>query len=183
MRDVVRENLKVVLVATIAAMVAAGGPAIAHGVQHALFAHNAGKVDGIEGKALQKRCKDGSVLAFARIEPGLVDPASLSSDGITEAYNCASRTNAALAKSGPTGSTYVRFPGLMSGYQYDRREYAVTGNVEGGGRMISFQASGQSTPSGVVPAIEAQIYNAVSDIAEDTNFTITLFKIARESDS
>ena len=67
MLKVVRENLKVILVATIAATIAAGAPAIAHGVRHALFAHNAGKVDGIEGRALQKRCKNGSVLAFARI--------------------------------------------------------------------------------------------------------------------
>jgi hypothetical protein len=34
------------LVAGIVAVLATGGPAIAHGVRHALFAHNAGKVDG-----------------------------------------------------------------------------------------------------------------------------------------
>ena len=181
MLKLVRENLKVILVATIAATIAAGAPAIAHGVRHALFAHNAGKVDGIEGRALQKRCKDGSVLAFARIEPGLVDPTGLSSEGVTEAYNCASQNNVALATKGDTGMTYIRFPGLMNGYQPDQRQYVVTGNVEGGGRMINFTSNQVSTPSGPRPAIEAAILNTHTGMDEDTNFTITVFKIARLS--
>jgi hypothetical protein len=41
-----RKHLPTVLIAMVVAAVTAGGPAIAHGVQHALFAHNAGKVDG-----------------------------------------------------------------------------------------------------------------------------------------
>jgi hypothetical protein len=41
-----KDNAKIVLVAMVTAMVTAGAPAIAHGVQHALFAHNADKVDG-----------------------------------------------------------------------------------------------------------------------------------------
>jgi hypothetical protein len=179
MLKLVRENLKLILVATIAATIAAGAPAIAHGVRHALFAHNAGKVDGIEGRALQKRCKDGSVLAFARIEPGNVDPAGLSSDGITDAYNCASPNNPAQANKGPTGSTFVRFPGLMSGYQPDQAEYVVTGNIEGGARLLTFQRSELSTPSGVQAVIEAQGWNTVTDAPEDTNFTITLIKVLR----
>ena len=148
MLEAVRENLKVILVATIAATIAAGAPAIAHGVRHALFAHNAGKVDGIEGRALQKRCKNGSVLAFARIRPLNVDSAGLASDGIPDAYNCESPDNPALAMKGTVGSTYVRFPGLMSGYLPDEAEYVVTGNIEGGGRVITFQHSATSTPSG-----------------------------------
>lgn len=179
MLKVVRENLKVILVATIAASIAAGAPAIAHGVRHALFAHNAGKVDGIEGRALQKRCKDGSVLAFARIEPGLVDPTGLSSDGVTDAYNCASPNSPAVARKGVTGSTFVRFPGLMSGYVPGEAEYVVTGNVEGGARVLTFQRSEVSTPSGVRAVIEAQGWNTFTDEFEDTNFTITLFKVLR----
>lgn len=179
MLKAVRENLKVILVATIAATIAAGAPAIAHGVRHALFAHNAGKVDGIEGRALQKRCKNGSVLAFARIEPGFVDPAGLASVGITDAYNCASPDNPALAKKGIEGSTYVRFPGLMSGYVPGEAEYVVTGNVEGGARVITFQHNEVSTPSGVRAVIEAQGWNTFSDEFEDTNFTITLIKVLR----
>ena len=177
MLKLVRENLKVILVATIAATIAAGAPAIAHGVRHALFAHNAGKVDGIEGRAIQKRCKDGSVLAFARVEPGGVDPAGLSNDGITDAYNCASPNNPALAKKGVTGSTFVRFPGLMSGYDPDEAEYVVTGNIEGGGRVLTFQRSAFSTPSGLQAVIEAQGWNTTTDLPEDTNFTITLIKV------
>ena len=45
-KRVVKDNAKIVLVAMVTAMVTAGAPAIAHGVQHALFAHNAHKVDG-----------------------------------------------------------------------------------------------------------------------------------------
>jgi hypothetical protein len=41
-----RKHLPTVLIAMVVAAVTAGGPAIAHGVQHALFAHNADKVDG-----------------------------------------------------------------------------------------------------------------------------------------
>jgi hypothetical protein len=41
-----KDNGKIILVAMLTAMVTAGAPAIAHGVQHALFAHNADKVDG-----------------------------------------------------------------------------------------------------------------------------------------
>ena len=42
----IRKNLTTIIVAMITAMVTAGAPALAHGVQHALFAHNADKVDG-----------------------------------------------------------------------------------------------------------------------------------------
>ncbi len=42
----VNDNLKLVLVAVLTAGVAASAPAIAHGVEHALFAHNADKLDG-----------------------------------------------------------------------------------------------------------------------------------------
>ena len=42
----IRNHLSTIVVAVVAASVAAGAPAIAHGVQHALFAHNADKVDG-----------------------------------------------------------------------------------------------------------------------------------------
>jgi hypothetical protein len=41
-----RKHLPTVLIAVVASAVTAGAPAIAHGVQHALFAHNADKVDG-----------------------------------------------------------------------------------------------------------------------------------------
>ena len=42
----IRKHLTTIIVAMITAMVTAGAPALAHGVQHALFAHNADKVDG-----------------------------------------------------------------------------------------------------------------------------------------
>lgn len=42
-----KRDLRTVVVAVVAAAVTAGAPALAHGVQHALFAHNADKVDGI----------------------------------------------------------------------------------------------------------------------------------------
>jgi hypothetical protein len=41
-----KRDLRTVVVAVVAAAVTAGAPALAHGVQHALFAHNADKVDG-----------------------------------------------------------------------------------------------------------------------------------------
>jgi hypothetical protein len=41
-----RKHLPTVLIAMIVAAVTAGGPAIADGVRHALFAHNSDKVDG-----------------------------------------------------------------------------------------------------------------------------------------
>ena len=41
-----KRDLRTIVVAVIAAAVTAGAPALAHGVQHALFAHNADKVDG-----------------------------------------------------------------------------------------------------------------------------------------
>ena len=42
----IRRHTETIVVAMITAMVTAGAPAIAHGVNHALFAHNADKVDG-----------------------------------------------------------------------------------------------------------------------------------------
>ena len=42
-----KRDLRTMVVAVVAAAVTAGAPALAHGVQHALFAHNADKVDGI----------------------------------------------------------------------------------------------------------------------------------------
>jgi hypothetical protein len=41
-----KKDLRTIVVAVVAATVTAGAPALAHGVQHALFAHNADKVDG-----------------------------------------------------------------------------------------------------------------------------------------
>ena len=41
-----KRDLRTVVVAVVAAAVTAGAPALAHGVQHALFAHDADKVDG-----------------------------------------------------------------------------------------------------------------------------------------
>lgn len=41
-----RRNLTTMLVAMVTAAVTAGGPALADGVRHAMFAHNADKVDG-----------------------------------------------------------------------------------------------------------------------------------------
>ena len=41
-----KRDLSTVVVAVVAAAVTAGAPALAHGVQHALFAHDADKVDG-----------------------------------------------------------------------------------------------------------------------------------------
>ena len=41
-----RDNLKLIIVATLCLVVGLTAPAVGHGVQHALFAHNADKVDG-----------------------------------------------------------------------------------------------------------------------------------------
>ena len=41
-----KRDLRTIVVAVVAATVTAGAPALAHGVEHALFAHNADKVDG-----------------------------------------------------------------------------------------------------------------------------------------
>jgi hypothetical protein len=46
MRKFLRRHLGVMVVAMVTAMATAGAPALAHGVQHALFAHNSDKVDG-----------------------------------------------------------------------------------------------------------------------------------------
>ena len=42
-----RHHLSTVVIALVAGMIGANAPAIAHGVQHALFAHNADKVDNL----------------------------------------------------------------------------------------------------------------------------------------
>ena len=171
-----RENLKVILVAMVTAMLTAGAPAIAHGVQHALFAHNAGRVDGIDSSALQKKCKNGSVLAFARIVPGSLSSDSLSSAGITEAYNCASPNNPARAASGSAGHSYVRFPGLMSG-NFAQLEYVVSGNVEGQLHNISFNRNGYG--SGSVPVIETSTMRIDTSTFTDVSYSVTLFKVDR----
>ena len=44
--DWLKRDLRTIVVAVVAAAVTAGAPALAHGVQHALFAHYADKVDG-----------------------------------------------------------------------------------------------------------------------------------------
>ncbi|MPZ63869.1 MAG: hypothetical protein GEU93_21945 [Propionibacteriales bacterium] len=41
-----RENIKFIVLGTVFLMIALSAPAIGHGVQHALFAHNSDKVDG-----------------------------------------------------------------------------------------------------------------------------------------
>jgi hypothetical protein len=171
-----RENLKVVLVAMVTAMLTASAPAIAHGVRHAMFAHNADKVDGVDSSAFQKKCKNGSVLAFARVDPSQLDADSLTSDGITEAYNCASPGNPAVAKKGSMeGFSHIRFPGLMSGYDPDTRNYVVSGNVEGGARTISFQRTSVDTQ----PVMEVAIWNTFAEVFEDNYYTVTLFKVGQ----
>jgi hypothetical protein len=46
MLDTIRRHLTTILVAMVTATVTAAGPAMAHGVEHALFAHDSDKVDG-----------------------------------------------------------------------------------------------------------------------------------------
>ena len=49
-----RENLKLALIAAFFLAVGLAGPAFAHGVNHALFAHNADKVDGKHANSLTR---------------------------------------------------------------------------------------------------------------------------------
>ena len=46
MRASIRRNLQTIVVAVVTAAITSGAPALAHGVNHALFAHEADKVDG-----------------------------------------------------------------------------------------------------------------------------------------
>jgi hypothetical protein len=41
-----RDNIKLVVIATVCLLIGLSAPAVGHGVRHALFAHNADKVDG-----------------------------------------------------------------------------------------------------------------------------------------
>ena len=62
MPSFLRRQASTAIAVLLTAGVTAGGPALAHGVRHALFAHDAGKVDGVSavkftGKALKRRGK------------------------------------------------------------------------------------------------------------------------------
>ena len=59
LRKILKDNVKVVLAVLLTAVVAGAAPAIAHGVEHALFAHNADKLDG----------KNSGYFAEAKQEP------------------------------------------------------------------------------------------------------------------
>ncbi len=164
------------VVSTIALVfaVTGGSMAVAHGVRHARFAHNAGKLDGIDSRAFQKRCKNGSILAYARVDVTAVSTTALTSAGITHAYNCRSAGNPALVrKSGGDGVFYVRFPRLMRGNPL--QNYVAVANVEGTNRTINML---RSSIDGV-PVISAYIYNASSNTFENVHFSITLIRVAR----
>jgi hypothetical protein len=53
LRKLLADNAKVIVVAMVTAALTAAAPAVAHGVKHALFAHNADKVDGKHANQLR----------------------------------------------------------------------------------------------------------------------------------
>lgn len=61
----VKRHLPTILVAMVTAAVTAGAPAIAHGVQHALFAHDSDEVDGRDavGSKTSKGARAGKLVA------------------------------------------------------------------------------------------------------------------------
>ena len=83
-----KEKLAIALSATalVVALLGTSGPAIAHGVQHALFAHNADKVDGIHASRTPAQ---GKLLALnsSKKFPASVIP-SLSSVDLLEGAEC-----------------------------------------------------------------------------------------------
>lgn len=50
----IRRDLRTIIIAVVAATVTAGAPAVAHGVKHALFAHNADKLDKLNSSAFAR---------------------------------------------------------------------------------------------------------------------------------
>jgi hypothetical protein len=60
----IRQNLSTVVIATVVSGIVAAGPVIAHGVQHALFAHNAGKLDGIDSPGFVRSSGNVLVTSF-----------------------------------------------------------------------------------------------------------------------
>jgi hypothetical protein len=70
-----RNHLETIVVAMITAAVTAAAPALAHGVQHALFAHNADKVDGKHavGAGATIEARRGKLVATSRTTGRLPD--------------------------------------------------------------------------------------------------------------
>jgi hypothetical protein len=70
-----RNHLETIVVAMITAAVTAAAPALAHGVQHALFAHNADKVDGKHavGAGTTVEARRGRLVATSGITGRLPD--------------------------------------------------------------------------------------------------------------
>jgi hypothetical protein len=66
----VRGDARTVVIALIAGLIGANAPAIAHGIDHALFAHNAEKIDGID--AVTAGAKDKAVKLVATRKTGLL---------------------------------------------------------------------------------------------------------------
>ena len=48
-------HAKIVVAVLVTAVIAGGGPVLAHGVEHALFAHNADKIDNLNSTALRSK--------------------------------------------------------------------------------------------------------------------------------
>lgn len=86
-------NVKIIAAMVVTLLVATAGPVVAHGVEHALFAHNADKVDGlhatqVQGKAVQAGLSRSSI------------PANLDSYAIASATISAPKAGGAVVATG-----------------------------------------------------------------------------------
>jgi hypothetical protein len=116
-------DLRTVVIAVIAATVTAGAPAIAHGVQHALFAHNADKVDGKHavGSGSTLGNAGGKLVATAangKFAAKFVPKLTKSFGAVNPAFD-----SLAGATSSGTAVTVLTLPDLPAG------TYVVTGQI------------------------------------------------------
>lgn len=182
-----RKHVSTVLVVVSIMALFESAPVIAHGIEHALLAHNAEKLDGLDSKAFQRECKDGSVLAFARISPNDVSTEELSRDGATAVYNCAGSTKGVLVRKVSEGRFTVRFPGLMpelpaSETSYTEAvgyRYVVATNVEGAFHDISTLSNVSDVCDSCRSYPVIDVYTRNSSGPLDVSFSITLMRVIK----
>lgn len=181
-RDV-RGKLPIVLsaMALVVAVLGASGPAIAHGVQHAIFAHNADKVDGKHavsstatlnsagGKLVATQASGANKGKFARKFINAAY-AFVSSVGTTPAFDAA-RTRNFSAVSSPTTGEYCLTPGAGINPATSPLVVSVDwSNSSGSDLLVYWRSSGLGCPAGQYDVVTYDLEGGTPTLTDDVAF-------------
>jgi len=129
-------------------------------------------------KDFQKKCKNGSVLAWVWIDASVAKtgPSTYSTTGVGPRFNCAG--GAPLVLSGPlvTGATYIQFPGITNTLGGSGELIATATPAEcGNGCQTRGIIAADTITDGADGRVLRILTQSDTGVAEDTDFMVVIY--------